>query len=233
MSVEKYLEQARRNSHMRNRNFGADGKINDYGFSGGDALFNNYPAAGRPTQPTSRPYIITITNTGAAVSNFDILGSNEYLFPATGTWSAGSLTIGNVTISSGITNITYQGLLQFLYSSPFKTNYTYLFSSTAGQITTSITLTTKAPNGNEAKMVMTPTIDPYQQQSTSLILQQPYAIDAYTKLTFAQIMASAVITIQIYPIDDIQLPRGLNGQDVASSFSQPMIQRPQPVIPMS
>jgi hypothetical protein len=192
--------------------------------------------------PQSQPYIIQISNASStAVSNFDILGAYTYLgaspalmgtTPATtsNTFSTGNFVVAGasfqITVSSSISNVTYQ---QFLYQSmnqPFNVGLTYIETvgnTTAAQITTALTLNTQDANGNQMLRTIVPTIDPYQQQSTIVAIKQLYAIDGFTKLTFATIFASAVFRVHFYPAANINLASGLQGAPVAQSYTNPNI----------
>lgn len=174
--------------------------------------------------PQSQPYIITVSNASAtAVSNFDVLGAYSYI-NSTG-FSNGSLTVNGVTISSAISNVTYQ---QFLYQSmnqPFSVGLTYIesISGTASQISTTFTLNTQDANGNQMLRTLVPTIDPYQQQTTIVAIKQLYSIDGFTKLTFSTIQASVVFRVHFYPSTNINLASGLSGASVAQSYGNPQI----------
>ena len=178
MSVRNYLEKARFDANQQYANWAGGTNAPQYQnyiatAAGASQLAgNNLRPANGPAAPTaaqSQPYIITISNASAtSVSNFDVLGAYTYINGGTGTYSNGSLTIGNVTISSAISNVTYQ---QFLYQSmnqPFSVGLTYIenVSGSSSQITQTFTLNTQDANGNQMLRTIVPTIDPYQQQST-------------------------------------------------------------------
>jgi len=80
-------------------------------------------------------------------------------------------------------------------------------------------------NGNQATKILTPVIDPYQQQSGVIELKQPFRIDGFTKLTFS-IFASTSIQFQFYPSDTINIARGLGGNAVSKQYGSPKIIRP-------
>jgi hypothetical protein len=195
--------------------------------------------------PTSQPYIIVVTNnSGVAVSNFDILFAYQYLYggsttsvngtSVTGTFAAnGSLSITgtgiNVTISSGIPNVTYRQFLQQTINNPFSVGLTYLQSVTAGQVLSSINLTTKDANGNTAQKPLIPTIDPYQQQTNIVAMRQMYRVDGYTGITLNNLIANAIANIYLYPADNINLARGLAGKPVSRQFANPGIVKAQTI----
>ena len=230
--VRQYLSQAQREAHENFLN--ADGLFDDdlqftadEGFMGanGDAVGSVSSA------PRSQPYIITVSNASAtAVSNFDVLGSYEYL-QSTG-FTNGSLTVSGVTISSAISNVTYQNFLYQTMNNPYTVGLTYIESvaGSSSQVTTVLTLNTKDANGNQALMPLIPTIDPYQFQSGTIALKQGYRIDGFTKITLATILPSAVFRIHFYPADNINLARGLAGRPVSRQFTNPKVIKDQTVV---
>lgn len=223
--IRQYMQNARNFANESYLN--ADGFIdNDMQFTGGDDFFNadGAPMAQTASTPTSQPYIITVSNASAsAVSNFDVLGAYQYL-QNTG-FANGSLTISGVTISSGISNVTYQQFLYQTMNSPFSVGLTYVqaLGSVTGQITQPMTLNTQDANGNQALKAIIVTIDPYQQQTGVVAVKQLYRIDGYTKLTISNVLASSVFQIQFYPSDNINLARGLAGRPASRQFGNPNI----------
>jgi hypothetical protein len=226
-NIRKYLANAQRNANEQFAS--ADGFIDDDLSFTGEDFFN---ANGQPSQgmstPTSQPYIINITSTsGSAVSDFAVLGSYEYLNNAG--WSAGDLVIGSVTISSGIAGITYREMLYQFMNNPFSVGLTYIQSATANQILEAISVNTRDANGNTAQKSLIPTIDPYQQQSTVLAMKYAYRIDGFTKLILKQVLANATVKLYFYPSDNINLARGLAGQNVSKQYGNPGIVKAQTI----
>jgi len=224
-NVRNYLNMAKNQANEQYVGFaGTQSQFNGGMRNMAQPVYAN--ATGGNNAPQSQPYIITVSNASAtAVSSFDVLGAYTYINGGTGTYSNGSLTIGNVTISSAISNVTYQ---QFLYQSmnqPFSVGLTYieLVSGSSSQITQTFTLNTQDANGNQMLRTIVPTIDPYQQQSTIVAVKQLYSIDGYTKLTFNTIQASSVFRIHFYPSTNINLAAGLGGSAVAQSYGNPNI----------
>lgn len=228
MSIKKYLSDAQNRAHESFAN--ADGFFDDdLSFTAGEDFFNQDGGGnmGAPSAPTSQPYIVTITNTGAAVSNFEVLGSYEYLYSSG--FANGSLTIGSVTIASAIPNVNYQQMLNQFMISPFSVGLTYIQSDTANQVLETISVNTKDANGNIAQKVFVPTVDPYQFQSTIIAMKYGYRIDGYTKLIISSILANATVKLYFYPADNINLARGLAGRPVSREFASPGIVKAQSV----
>jgi hypothetical protein len=225
-NIRKYLSDAQNRAHEGFVN--ADGFFDDdLSFTAGDDFMSADGAAIPAAAPTSQPYIIQVANTGGAVSSFDVLGSYEYINNAG--FNAGSLTIGNVTITSAIPNVTYQQMLYQFMNNPFSVGLTYIQSASSTQLLETISVQTKDANGNLAQKPLVPTVDPYQQQTTVLAMRYGYRIDGYTKLILNQVLASTTVKLYLYPSDNINLARGLAGRAVSKDFGSPGIVRAQTV----
>jgi hypothetical protein len=225
MNVKKYLADAQRSANESFLN--ADGFFDDDLSFTASEDFMNQDGGISASAPQSQPYIVTITNTGSAVSNFDVLGSFEKLGSAT--FTNGNLVSGNVTISSGIPNVNYQQMLYQFQVTPFSVGLTYLQSSSTSQLLEVISVNTRDANGNLAQKPLIPTIDPYQNQDTVLALRQGFRIDGYTKLILSQVLASTTVKIYLYPSDNINIARSLAGRSANREFASPGIVKSQPV----
>lgn len=167
-NVRRYLSNARQSAMESFSN--ADGFIDqDLSFTGDDFFRADGGMAMGGDIQTSQPYIINVTSTsGSAVANFDVLGSYQYINNA-GFSTTGNLTIGSVTISSGIPNITYQEMLYQFMNNPYSVGLTYIQSATANQVLQTLAVNTRDANGNLAQKTLVPTIDPYQQDRKSVV----------------------------------------------------------------
>ena len=225
-NIRKYLSDAQNNAH---EGFvGADGFFDDdLSFTAGEDFMGANGAQMPAAAPTSQPYIIQVANTGGAVTNFDILGSYEFINNAG--FSGGTLTVGNVTVSSAVPNVTYQQMLYQFMNNPFSVGLTYIQSASSTQLLETLSVQTKDANGNLAQKPLVPTVDPYQQQTTVLAMRYGYRIDGYTKIIINQILASTTVKLYMYPADNINLARGLSGRAVSKDFSSPGIVRAQTV----
>ena len=229
-SIQRYLQMANRS--VNEQFIGVDGFIDDdMYFAAGDHFFgadgDTQAAAPVMAAPAmrSQPYIINVANASNAAVTVDVFGAYVYLNNAG--FSGGSLTVNNVTISSGLSNVTYYNLLNQSSVSPFTVGST-LISSVAGttsQVLQPLSLSTTDANGNQATKILTPVIDPYQQQSGVIDLKQPFRIDGFTKLTFT-IYASSTVQFQFYPSDTINIARGLGGNPVSKQYGSPKIIKP-------
>jgi hypothetical protein len=178
---------------------------------------------------TSQPYIVNVTSTsGSAVQNFEILGSYQYINNA-GFTAGGDLVIGSITISSGISDVTYQEMLYQFMNNPYSVGLTYLQSATANQVLETLSVNTRDANGNLAQKTLVPTIDPYQQQTTIIAMKYAYRIDGFTKIIIRQVLANATVKLYFYPADNINLARALGGNSVSRQFGTPPVTNGQTI----
>ena len=225
-NVHKYLANAQRNAMESFSN--ADGFIdNDLSFTGDD--FFNAEGMGGGNVQTSQPYIVNVVSTsGSAVSNFEILGSYQYINDA-GFTAGGDLVIGSITISSGISDVNYREMLYQFMNNPYSVGLTYLQSATANQVLETISVNTRDANGNLAQKTLVPTIDPYQQQTTIIAMKYAYRIDGFTKLVIRQVLANSTVKLYFYPADNINLARALGGNSVSRQFGTPPVTNGQTI----
>jgi hypothetical protein len=226
-NVKRYLQNAQMSAMENFAN--ADGFIDeDLSFTGDD-FFNAVGSTVRASVQTSQPYIVDITSTsGSAVSNFEILGSYQYLNNA-GFTAGGTLVIGSITISSGISDISYREMLYQFMNNPYSVGLTYIQSVTANQVLETLSINTRDANGNLAQKTLVPTIDPYQQQTTIIAMKYAYRIDGFTKIIIRQVLANASIKLYFYPADNINLSRALGGQSVSKQFGTPPVTNGQTI----
>jgi hypothetical protein len=206
----------------------ADGFIdNDLSFTGDD--FFNAEGMGGGNVQTSQPYILDVTSTsGSAVSNFEVLGSYQYINNA-GFTAGGDLVIGSITISSGISDVNYREMLYQFMNNPYSVGLTYIQSATANQVLETLSVNTKDANGNLAQKTLVPTIDPYQQQTTIIAMKYAYRIDGFTKIIIRQVLAGATVKLYFYPADNINLARALGGNSVSRQFGTPPVTNGQTI----
>ena len=227
-NVRRYLSNARQSAMESFSN--ADGFIDqDLSFTGDDFFrADGGMGMGQQDIQTSQPYIVNVTSTsGSAVANFNILGSYQFIY-STG-FTNGSLTVGSITVSSGIPDITYQEMLYHFMNNPYSVGLTYIQSATANQVLQTLSVNTRDANGNLAQKTLVPTIDPYQQQTNIIAMKYAYRIDGFTKIIIAQVLANATLSLYFYPADNINLARALGGQPVSRQFGTPPVTNGQTI----
>ncbi len=181
-------------------------------FSGGvlSSFLNADAPAVLSKNDVSQPYVLQISNSNNfAVANFDIMGASTYQYNNNHNappqpWAGGSLTNNGITISSAISNVTYQDVLTQATITPFTIGVTQIVVlNNTSQAFVPYTINTKDSNGNQALRVITPFLDLYQYQGgVSLVDGTPYSIDALTKITFSVIQPNAVFNVYMFPVDN-------------------------------
>ena len=224
-SIQRYLQNANRS--VNEQFIGVDGVWENFTDDTDIAQFYRADGDGMaaPSPMRSQPYILTVSNASNAAVSVDLFGAYIYLNSAG--FSGGSLTLNSTTITSGLSNTTYYNLLNQSSVSPFTIGSTLISSinGVTSQVLQSLTLTTQDANGNQAVKILTPTIDPYQNQAGVIELKQAFRIDGFTKLTVS-IFASTSVQFQFYPADNINIARGLAGSPVSKQYGNPQIIRP-------
>ena len=226
-NVRKYLADAQNRANESFSN--ADGFIDqDLSFTGDD-FFGADGGNSMQSVQQSQPYIVTVTSTsGADVTNFDILGSYQYINNS-GFTTGGDLVIGSITISSGIANVSYREMLWQFQNNVFSVGLTYLQSTVSAQILATVSVNTRDANGNIAQKSLIPIIDPYQQQTNVVALKTPYRIDGFTKLIIQSVSPSSTTKFYFYPADNINLARALGGSAVSKQFGSPNVTNGQTI----
>jgi len=197
----------------------------DYSFDGDDDDSFDMATGGR-TSPTSQPYIVNVQNTIAAtnLNGVTILGSYAGLSGATLSPRWGN-AIG-ISISMGITGISYAEFLYQAMNKPFVVGLTYYQASgtsASSQILETLTLIQKDVNGNVSQKTLVPTIDPYQQQSGVVAIKFSYKIDGFTSIVIASVIAATTAKLYFYPAETSSVARTLTGRRVVSGYGNPNI----------
>lgn len=227
-AANRYLQNAQRNAGPKFHNFVDEPNFQNFA----PQPYMNAGGAVQDVKP-SMPYSITVSSaSGASVQNFDVLGATEYLNNPTYLFNAnGDLVIGSVTISSATPGITYRDLLYQTLTQVFTVGATYLAcSNPTAQILQAYTVKTKDSNGTKLEIPIKPKKDPNQNQTDVIYDTTVFRIDGFTKLTIANLLPLAVLSIDWYPQDTLNPGRMLNGQQPGRSYGAPGIVRNQVVV---
>jgi hypothetical protein len=233
MNLRNYFAQAQDEANENFFNY--DGYDEDFnfadddsysGFDGEDDAFSMATGESE-SAPTSQPYIVNIKNTNT-VSGFPvtILGAYSTLAYTSPNYQNN----GAISITMGITGVTYGEFLYQSMNKPFVVGLTYLQSSTANQVLETLTLIQKDVNGNESQKTLVPTIDPYQQQSTIIAVKFSYKIDGFTAVVISSVLASTTAKIYFYPAETSTIARTLTGQRAVSGYGNPNIIKSDKVV---
>lgn len=185
-----------------------------------DDAFDMATGGGGNAAPTSQPYIVVIRNTSAAVAHpVTILGSYNTL----GQTAPSYQNAASISITMGISGISYQEFLYQSMNKPFVVGLTYYQSSTVNQVLETLTLIQKDVNGNESQKTLVPTIDPYQQQSTIIAIKFSYKIDGFTSVVMSSLLGGATAKLYFYPAETSSIARTLTGRRAVSGYGNPNI----------
>ena len=186
--------------------------MDDWGSADADAQ-----AQARPVR-TSAPYIIQLVNAcTTAIANVDV--GDSYLQRAASNFGQSA----NITITSTISGVSYIEFLAQSESQPVKIGRTMVICTTAGQLDQTIAVTHRDASGNRADHIITPTVDPYQNQTDRIIDDYEYLFDGYTRLRFNQINASATVTLRMYPINKFVATQLIAGRGAEQTYGPPHI----------
>jgi hypothetical protein len=205
MKMSKYFADARNSA---NNNFDS--------FDGGEFLNANGGSSAGLGGATSQPYILSIANSTTAAVASVIVGGAYTNLQAT--------NFGNnvaITISMGISGLTYGEFLYQSMNKPFVVGLTYLSSANASQVLETLTITQKDINGNQSSKTIVPTIDPYQQQTGKVAITFNWKFDGFTLVTISSILGSATLTMYLYPAENVATGRALTGGSVVKGFGNP------------
>jgi hypothetical protein len=239
MNLRDYFAQAQDEANENFFNYGGFESDDNFagdeaydGFYGDDEMYSadggmDTSNDGDSSSPTSQPYIVVIKNTNTATA-----------YPVTilGAYNTLSFTSPNyqntaaISITMGISGITYD---QFLYQSmnkPFVVGLTYFQSSTANQVLETLTLIQQDVNGNNNQKTLVPTIDPYQQQSTIIAIKFTYKIDGFTSVVLSSLFASTTAKLYFYPAETSTIARTLTGQRAVAGYGNPNIIKSDKVV---
>lgn len=164
----------------------------------------------------SAPYIIQLVNAcTSAISSVDV--GDSYTNRAASNFGQSS----NITLTSTISGVTYIEFLAQSESQPVKIGRTMVISTSAGQLDQTIAVTHRDASGNRADHIITPTIDPYQNQTDRIIDDYEYLFDGFTRLRFNQINASATVTLRMYPVNKFVATQLIAGRNAEQTYSAP------------
>jgi hypothetical protein len=221
--LNKYFEDV--NEFANENFFSFDGDFEfadeDFGF---DYQSDGYSADGAMANaaPTSQPYILNVQNTTASnISNVTILGAYTFI----GTTSPAFGNASGISISMGITNVSYTEFLYQSMNKPFAVGLTYTSADVAAQVLETITVTQKDINGNISSKVLTPTIDPYQFQTDKIAFKFEYRIDGFTNLVIARVLANTTLKVYFYPSETVSVSRALAGRAAVQDYGRPSVVR--------
>lgn len=219
MDSMKYFAEAEEFANERFSNADAfEEFVDDYSDDMGDYSMANGMNAGKPVK-TSQPYIINVANANAVTTPAVILGSY------TNRTAANFGNVAGITVTSGLTNITYGELLAQTEHKPFENGIIYIESTNTAQVTQTIALTHQDANGNTATKTIVPKLDPNQQIATVLEWYYSFPVDGFTSLTM-NVLATTTVTYSLYPAATVDTVRSLRNTSQVRDYRGPKIGKP-------
>jgi len=170
---------------------------------GGDDF--NYASGSQTSAVQSDPYILQYENTGTTTATAILYGFNDY----------GTVTNGGNPAQIVITNLqggTYGRALAQSQNKPFKTGEWRFECSLTQQLKQTVSINHVEANGNTTikPWSLATAKDSYQFQPDILDIRKQIIIDGNTYFTFP-LLAGAILTISIYPIEVLSQKAVLNG----------------------
>ena len=148
----------------------------------------------------SMPYIVNIENTtDKIIENVSLFfgnSQNEYAFDKKGNYVANGLII-----SSGVPQVTYNHIVKNFINNKFNIGLTYIQSVTENQVLEKFTYKHQNSNGVFHGRVITPTIDPYQQQTNIVAVKTEYTLDGDTEIILHRIHPKTIVRMYFYPTE--------------------------------
>ena len=237
--VQKYLSKTRESNNgsqlnmsgSRYSNFVGNnftGNMRGLGAVGYANATGPVPQAAMPQATPSHPYLITVSNSVASnVANFPLFNANVSLYG--GKFANGNYTDQGVTVSSGLSGVSYQTLVAQSSTQPFTIGSTAITAITNNaQIQQAITVTTTDASGLTQGVPIIFLKDPYQNQQDILVNNTPYRIDPTTVMTIANVLPSAVFTLYLYPAQNINPASQLMGSPTTQNYANPGLIRVLP-----
>lgn len=168
----------------------------------------------------SAPYILQIVNAcSSAISNVDIGDSYVNRINSNALWNFGNNS--NITITSTVSGVSYLEFLAQAESKPFTVGKTMIISSSAGQLDQTVAITHRNASGDRNDHIITPTLDPFQNQTDRVIDNYEYLFDGMTRMRFNQINGSATVSVRLYQKNMFSATQIIAGRTDVQQYEAP------------
>lgn len=212
------MKNYKQNNAEANEWLSADGWDSAEGWNEADA-WDSADAGNAPAQQQirmSQPYILQLVNAcTSAIADVDIGDS----FANRAATNFGQNT--NITTTSTVSGVTYREYLAASESSPFKVGRTMIISTSAGQLDQTWAVTHRNTAGKRQDFIISPTLDPNQNQTDRVIDDTEYLMDGMTRLRANQINASATVTIRQYLMSKFSPVQIVAGRPSEQYYAKP------------
>ncbi len=200
-SIEKYSEMAEKNEA--------------YGFEGiQDANNDLYMANGGASRRSTEPYKLQVANGGLAPQTAIIFGYNRYF--AVANYGSGA----DISITTGITGVTYAELLAQSSTQPFEVVKMRISSTNIAQLDTPITLTVADGNGQlqQTPIDVTSYLSPNQNQDNIRDIDRDFSVDGSTFLSYV-VTNGVTVSFSFYISAKVNTVRPLLGRGAVDEYN--------------
>lgn len=168
----------------------------------------------------SAPYILQIVNAcSSAISNVDIGDAYVNRINSNALWNFGNNS--NITITSTVSGVSYLEFLAQSESKPFTVGKTMIISTSSGQLDQTVAITHRNASGDRNDHIITPTIDPFQNQTDRVIDTYEYLFDGMTRMRFNQINGSATVSVRLYSKNMFSATQVIAGRQAIQGYQAP------------
>lgn len=103
--------------------------------------------------------------------------------------------------TSLVQGVSYEAFLAQTEGAPFRVGKTVIISSSTGQLDQPVTITTREATGKRIDHVFTPSPDPYQNLTNTVVDYYEYDFGGYSQISFNQINGSATVVVKLFPLN--------------------------------
>lgn len=169
---------------------------------------------------SSAPYILQIVNAcSSAISNVDVGDAYVNRLNPSALYNFGQNP--NITITSTVSGVSYLEFLSQSESKPFTVGKTMVISTSAGQLDQTIAITHRDASGDRVDHVLTPTLEPFQNQTDRVIDDYEYLFDGMTRTRFNQINGSATVSLRLYVKNMFTATQIIAGRNAEQKYEAP------------
>lgn len=168
----------------------------------------------------SAPYILQIVNAcTSAIADVDIGDAFVNRLNSSALYNFGQNS--NITTTSTVSGVSYLEFLAQSESKPFTVGKTMIISTSAGQLDQTVAITHRNASGDRQDHVITPTLDPFQNQTDRIIDSYEYLFDGMTRCRFNQINGSATVSIRFYQKNMFSATQIIAGRPAEMTYGSP------------
>lgn len=185
------------------------------------------------TSGQTQPYILSVANASPTltISNVLIMGANQNLPLASTNYGNPTLieltSTYAITISMGISGITYGEFLFQTLTQPFTCCQLYFFCQRPAQLFVPLTLQHKDSDGRLCQDPIVPLLDPYQKLNRVVIKDECFTVDGNTMITLSSINANTTVNVYVFASKKIDMRNNLLGAPTQINYKKTELVQPK------